>query len=535
MPKKQNLFLLSFLSAIVLTTSWYWHLSLFIFWGFVPLLIIENYLFSNPLITKPKLKLIGYCYLTFLLWNIGVTWWIQYASFEGAIAAFLMNALLMTVVFAFYSSIKNKLKKQWAAWLLIPVWLGFEHLHTLWDISWTWLTLGNVFAANHNWVQWFEFTGTSGGSLWVLLTNILIFEAVKNYQTKKLTSLPILKIAALIVLPIIISYLILFIRKSQTAPLKKYNCVIVQPNIDPYNDKFNSDYQSQFLKAMKLLRGKINLQTDYLILPETFITENLDERALSETEPVRWFKDSLLNPYPNLKIVVGCNSYTFYENKNNISATARKDQESGMYYDVFNTALQISKKNILVYHKSKLVPGVERMPFPALLKPLEKLAINLGGTYGSLGMQNERGVFTDKEGLNIAPVICYESVYSDYVTEYIRKGAKAIFIITNDGWWQNTPGHTQHLNYARLRAIENRCNIARSANTGTSCFMDEFGNSYEETEWWKTAVIEKNITAKNTLTFYSRFGDLISYTCVTVCCLILILRIAFSLKISRNV
>lgn len=144
------------------------------------------------------------------------------------------------------------------------------------------------------------------------------------------------------------------------------------------------------------------------------------------------------------------------------------------------------------------------MPFPTLLKPLESLAINLGGTMGSIGTQEERSVFNDSlNKVCIAPIICYESIYADYVTEFIRLGANLIFIITNDGWWQDTPGYIQHLNFARLRAIENRRQIARSANTGTSCFIDEFGNIEQATPWWKEALISKNMSKNLELTFFS--------------------------------
>ncbi|MEI6022173.1 MAG: apolipoprotein N-acyltransferase, partial [Bacteroidota bacterium] len=184
--------------------------------------------------------------------------------------------------------------------------------------------------------------------------------------------------------------------------------------------------------------------------------------------------------------------------------------------------IQIDSAGVQVYHKSKLVPGVERMPFPALMKPLEKLAINLGGTMGSLGIQEKRGVLWDSVHYNaIAPVICYESIFADYVTEYIRLGANYIFIITNDGWWNDSPGFVQHLNYAKLRAIENRRQIARCANTGISCFIDEFGQISNQTNWWKEAVIEKKIMGNKELTFFSRFGDILSYgaSIITICML----------------
>jgi apolipoprotein N-acyltransferase len=145
----------------------------------------------------------------------------------------------------------------------------------------------------------------------------------------------------------------------------------------------------------------------------------------------------------------------------------------------------------------------------------------MGGTMGSLGIQANRTVFTGNENIKVAPVICYESVYGDYVTEYIRNGANFIFIITNDGWWDNTPGHKQHLSYARLRAIETRRCIARSANTGISCFIDETGAITQATNWWEKAVIEAKLKPNDQLTIFVRFGDILSKISVTLSALIL--------------
>ncbi|PBQ31308.1 apolipoprotein N-acyltransferase [Sphingobacteriaceae bacterium] len=518
MKSKIHLVILSFISALLLSISWYWHLTICIFFAFVPLLFVEDRISSSGN-SKGAAKLFPYAYLCFFTWNILVTWWVVYASVGGASMAFLANSLLMSAVFVVFSVIKNRLNKSWAIWLLIPIWIAWEHGHTLWDLTWTWLTIGNVFAFNTNWIQWYEFTGTSGGTLWVLATNIFIFQILKNNSKLKVFSKPILKIAALIIVPIVISYTILvsYTLKQANTTVKEdpKNVVVVQPNIDPYNAKFSMEYQSQFLKVMDLIRGKVTDETDFLVLPETFITDDLDESAISESEALYWFRDSLIRRFPNLKIVTGGNTYIVYENEKDNTATSRKDSRTGKNYDVFNSAVYLDKNVVEVYHKSKLVPGVEQMPFPALLKPLEGLAINMGGTMGSLGKQDKRSVFSDSAAhTSIAPVVCYESVYADYVTGYIRNGANFIFIITNDGWWQDTPGYIQHLNYARLRAIENRRQIARSANTGISCFIDEFGTISEATNWWEEAVIEKKMRPNNELTFFSRFGDLISYTSV---------------------
>lgn len=536
MKGKFYLLFLSLLSAALLSLSWYWQFTICIFFAFVPLLIIEDKITSSggP---KTRLKLLGYSYLTFVTWNVLVTWWVVFASAGGASLAFLANSFLMAAVFVIFSVLKNRVNKPWSIWLLIPLWIAWEHGHTLWDLSWTWLTLGNVFAFNTNWIQWYEYTGTSGGTLWALAVNIVVFGVLKNKSVTRYYLRSAFKIAGIVVLPIALSYWILIaytLKEVQMAhPEKKevLKVLVVQPNIDPYNVKFTLDYQSQFFKMLDLVRGRITEETRYLVLPETFITDDINEGHLSADQSVQWFRDSLISRFPQLMVVTGGNTYVFFEDDNDRTATSRKDERSGKYYDMFNSAMFIDKTTVQVYHKSKLVPGVERMPFPALLAPLEGLAIDMGGTVGSLGTQDKRSVFRDSlHTAVIAPVVCYESIYADYVAEYVRNGAGFIFIITNDGWWQDTPGYIQHLNYGRLRAIENRRQIARSANTGVSCFIDEFGKVSDPTKWWEEAVIEKNLTPNYELTFFSRFGDLLSYSSTILSILLILWPLFLSIK-----
>ncbi|MEZ4955756.1 MAG: hypothetical protein R2825_19500 [Saprospiraceae bacterium] len=79
----------------------------------------------------------------------------------------------------------------------------------------------------------------------------------------------------------------------------------------------------------------------------------------------------------------------------------------------------------------------------------------LGGALEGHGISHQRKAFVSSSG-KVAPVICYESVFGDYHAGYIRGNVKAIFIVTNDGWWDNSPGFKQHLKFASLRAIETR-------------------------------------------------------------------------------
>jgi apolipoprotein N-acyltransferase len=132
----------------------------------------------------------------------------------------------------------------------------------------------------------------------------------------------------------------------------------------------------------------------------------------------------------------------------------------------------------------------------------------LGGTKWGYGMQNDRECFKHSAtSVKIAPVICYESVFGKFVTDYIKKGAEALFIITNDGWWKNTNGYKQHLYFASLRAIETRRPVVRAANTGVSCLIDIKGKRTYETDWWSEAVIKGDFCPETRITIYTRYGD----------------------------
>ena len=142
--------------------------------------------------------------------------------------------------------------------------------------------------------------------------------------------------------------------------------------------------------------------------------------------------------------------------------------------------------DIQFYHKSKLVPGTEQLPFVTLLPFLERLAISLdensaSGTLGKSLNAKALGLSNSK----VAPIICYESIYGDYVSDYVKDGASWLAVITNDAWWNNTPGHKQHFSYAKLRAIEQRKWVVRSANTGISCFIDPLGRTSMWSGWYQ--------------------------------------------------
>jgi len=226
-----------------------------------------------------------------------------------------------------------------------------------------------------------------------------------------------------------------------------------------------------------------------------------------------------------LNIILGAQSYNIYPNsKNSPTATANKITD-GRWIDIYNSAFQFSNNyQPQFYHKSKLVVGVEFMPYKKFLEPIiGEVLLDFGGTVATRGIQNSRTNFLSKEKFVVAPIICYESIYGSFITEYVRNGAQLLVVISNDAWWGNTEGHRQLLSYSRLRAIENRRSIARSANTGISAIIGKNGEILKKIDYNKKDILIGNIKLENGLTFYTKYGDYIA----RIALLLFILTILF--------
>jgi apolipoprotein N-acyltransferase len=509
--KKPHKIALSFLSGIILSLGWYESGSgLFLLVGFIPLLLLEDQIIYDSNKKKKSSSVFLYASLAFLTWNLIATWWIKNASFAGMIAAVIVSSFFMSVPFWFYSITKRTWGRYIGYISLVIYWLAYEFSYTHGEISWPWLTLGNGFAFDIILIQWYEYTGVFGGTLWVLTVNIFLYELIRRKIAGESirVNYGLLAISAVIIIfPVFFSVIRYYNYKEKIDPRE---IVIVQPNIDPYM-KFNDipsikQTQIQLLLAEKL----VTPATDYVASPETSINHNIWIDQLQNVPDIIMIKDMVMQ-YPGLKYITGITCYQQY-NEWERTKTSKHLTGSNMYYDSFNSAIQIdSTGNIPIYHKSKLVVGVEKMPYPGMLKILQPLTIRLGGTFRSHGTQKDRSIFSSADGsVKIAPVICYESVYGEYLAEYIKKGANMIFVITNDGWWGNTPGYRQHNALSRIRAVETRRSIARSANTGISCFINQRGDILDKLNWWQRSAIKNKLNINDKLTFYVLHGDYIA-------------------------
>lgn len=521
MQLPQKNLLLSISGALLLWAAWPTSpLTLLIFIAWVPLLMVADS-------CKSAGKFFGLTYLHMILWNVLTTWWVAKASIEGGLSAFFANSLIMCLPWLLYYFTKKYLKGFAGNLSIVPYWLAFEYIHHNWDLSWPWLTLGNAFATHPGWVQWYEYTGTSGGSLWVLLSNVFVFHILKLYQSEGRTARYFKNAAAwvaLLFIPIVFSF---FVKNYLTLQHNKYNIVVVQPNIDPYEKIQGVEAQRQLQTLIDLSQSQIDANTALVVWPETAIPNRHNEAYLKEDPFIAPIWD-FLRRNPKVNLLTGIEGYRSFVEKPSRYASPFADGSG--YYESYNSiGLLDSSMQVQLYHKSKLVPGVEVLPgFLSFMAPLFE---KFGGTGGGYARDTATHVFTtSNRTFNITPAICYESIYGDYLANFNRKGSDLICIITNDGWWGNTQGYQQHMNYARLRAIESRKWVARSANTGISCFIDPYGNVVQQLDWDKKGALKQTVAAFVTETFFIKHGDWISKIFCFIATALLLLAVIMKLR-----
>ena len=504
---------LSIFSGLLLGLSWpTYGFTILLFIGLVPLLKLINSI-NTAYTNKKYIYVFSYSYLTFFIWNIMTTWWIYNSSSFGAIFAILCNSLFYSILCIIYYWSLRRLSKLSSTIFFIAIWISFEKFHLNWDFTWPWLNLGNGFSEKIYWIQWYEYTGIFGGTLWILILNFGFYNLIEFHKktiNKSASIIRLFKLLILILLPLLISF---FILKNKKPLKQKANIILVQPNIDPYKEKYFTTNTQNLKLITDLVNDHLNDTIDYIIAPETFFSEGNGEDIdqLAQSNLLRSIYE-FSNQYKNLNIISGIQLFKIKYGKDPIDQNSILIKED-FWANFYNSAIQINNKdNYQIYNKSKFVPGVEMMPYKSFFNPLiGDFMLDLGGTVSSRTPQKNRLVFTNSNlNISTAPIICYESIYGSFLTEFTRKGANFFSIITNDGWWGNTEGHKQLLSYSKLRAIENRRSIARSANTGISAFINIYGEIESILDYDKKGILKRSLFLNDEITFYVKYGDFIA-------------------------
>ena len=499
---------LALFGGLIMGLSWYKPFTFLIFVGLIPLLILQQNALENK-----KAKFYWQVCLFLAVWNISVYWWLWNSMSVGMIFLVLIpNTFLMsTPIWAWHLSRKFSTNRFNYIALLV-YWVSFEHFHQGWDLAWSWLNLGNIFGVTPQWVQWYEYTGTFGGTFWVLIVNILFYEAFITKKYKVGFALTVL------VLPLLYSYYIYF---SYEENGKTTEIVVVQPNFDVYNQRTVRNpvtgnpaedyipYEEQISIYIDLVKKNTTDSTSFVLFPESSLgNSHVQEDVFFQYAAMQRLYDEIVKD-KNIHLVAGISTVLFYYTPEEMTPTSKKGSkgDKDYAYDRFNAALHLSnEEKPAFYHKSKLVVGAENNPFQSMF----------GGAFGtfifkdlmgSLGTQEKRDVFIDRNGIKIAPAICWESVFGEFMGGFAKEGANILTLITNDGWWADSAGPRQHLAFSSLRALETRRSLARAANTGISCFIDQRGKILIQSEYGERIALRHSLHTNEKITFYTKYGD----------------------------
>ena len=511
-------------SALLLSAGWLGMTGLTLPAALVPLLWISA---SYDASRRSWWHMLGWAALAFALWNIATIWWIWNATPVGPVAATLASTTLNLVAFMLYHSVSKKGPKALAYTVLVAAWLATEYWYTVGEFSWPWLILGNGFSHEVWAVQWYEATGVFGGSLWVLLCNIAFFEAwrVRRRAVRWIVA------GCVLLLPVVCS-LWIWQREGRRTADGTVEVSIIQPNVDCY-EKFHGDDEWQVENIHDLLAA-VPADARFILLPETSVPGYYREPDFADAffpdggTSEMWLRlaDSLRSAHPDALLVTGANTMHFY-GKEKMTPTAR--MRAGTYYDHFNTAVGLdSAGRVQLHHKGRLVIGVENTP-TWVFDVLRFLVIDLGGTLGQIG-KGEHATAFDHDGVTMGPAICYEGLYGDFFGEFVRCGAQFMAIVSNDGWWGDTPGYRHLFTISRLRAIEHRRAIARAANTGRSGFISPRGDVGETLGWEQRGVITSRVPLESRTTIYTCYGDYIARIAVFLLALCVLYAVVYRVR-----
>ena len=523
-------YLFAVLSGVLISLGWFSPCpTLVMLISMVPLLFAENMIAID--IKKFKLLRVGLLAFFYLyLLNVLTLYPLMLLLKGWTFLVFCLNSLLYAMLFALFSLVRHKCGNGWGYTAFVVFSVLFDFIALNIDFSFPALSIGSLMIGINEtglpFMQWYEYTGVLGGSLWVLTINVLVYVLLKNKIDKKKLSIPVLSsLIAVVVLPITLSVIIFTTYKEKNAPVE---FVLVQPNIDPYKEKQTIGPREQCDRMVSLAREYADSTTNYIVFPETALDSNFWYNNIDGNGMVGYLRDSVLADYPEANLITGAMMLQYFRTAGPPSRDAIVLGDN-LFIQIYNAALQITNgKPVQVYKKGKLVPVTERSSFK------KKWNKNLNGSQGYNLTRGENQTLFKSSKAKVGMFICYESMFASYCAEFANMGADILCMITNDGWWLDTDFSIKHLRYAQLRAIENRRSIARCGNTGITAGIDQCGRIVAQAPWWEPTALKVTLNKNRTKTLYTQWGDYIGIISVLFSLLVITLTLYKSIAKPRT-
>lgn len=446
----------------------------------------------------------GLC-LCSLVASLGTVWWIYHATAIGLFFVLGYHMVFYGLPWCIYYFLRTCFGNVISYMGFVASWISLEQINfdsTIWQLSFPWISLGHGLAALTSWIQWYEYTGILGGSLWICLVNILAYHTLfvnKHWYMAAAWMTSFL-------MPLFLSLYRYGHYSERGHPIE---AVVIQPNLDNYTERniYSSSYvpvRDQIQRFIRLSLTQVSQTTQLLVWPETALNLYLDVHQPLSNRRME-VVTNFLKAYPHLQLLTGASTSSLEQDLKGSFTDDRVDQK-------FNSALFINASfQTDIYHKTKLLPFAECIPYiDALPTGLKRWILTQVNRIADIVPDFSPGRHINPFRLGqtlVAPIICYESLYSSFVGQFCKKGAQLLAIITNDGWWGNTSIYHQHFQFSRLLAIAHRRSVVRSATTGSSGFIDQRGDIIERIPKLVSQAAKQVVLANDQLTFYTLHGN----------------------------
>jgi apolipoprotein N-acyltransferase len=414
-------------------------------------------------------------------------------AFLGWLAAVLVVAMMTALTVGALHRARSS--THWPMAILLPlVWVAGEvALERLGALAFPWLPLGLATAPTPLLSQVVDISGVHGASFWIASMNGLVadmFLAGRDRQAIVRRAAIALALCALVT-----AYGVWRLRTTRLTPMA--TVAIVQPNI-PQSDKWQSENQQRIVDMLADgTRRALASHPKLVVWPEAALPDFLFRHK-------EWL-DTLasLTSASRTPILLGILDVKF---------------RPPLRAEYFNGAMLVDADGSVrepVYHKRKLVPVVERVPF---IEP--QLVRRYSEYFGGYASGHEPVILHAPLGA-VGPLVCYESIFPALSREYRRRGAELLVNITNDAWFGRTLGPYQHHAHAVLRAVETRTGIVRAANTGISGYIDPLGREQGRTAIFIPTTETYLVDSTEAISPFVRFGDFVGWgSLAAVVCLL---------------
>lgn len=443
----------------------------------------------------------------------------------GGFILFFINPIAFLIPSTLYYLWREYIHRKSALFLLPFFWLWYEYLYTLTDWSFPWLQLHNGISGFISFIQIASLIGGWGLTLIIVYINVFLYYAysARKKRTYKFV-MALAGAAALIVLPLLYSIPGL----SQTVAdrtIRQVSIGVVQPNLDPYDKWGEMQYTRILAQQLDKSRELMKSKPGIMLWPETAIPVYFMSPAFTilQDSVFRFVNDNGIN------LISGMPDIVYFNDGDKLPPDAKYSATGKFYYATYNAIIGFTpgQRTVQRYGKMKLVPFGEHVPFVDQF-PIFGDFIKWGVGMTGWNVGRDTTVFRCKtkvsilhptsnpeintvleDTVKIGAVVCYESIYSDLVTQLANKGAQFLVVVTNDSWYGNTSGPYQHRDFARLRAVETGREVVRCANGGISCVIDKYGRIKTQTGMYETALFTENINLWEGTTLFMQYPHLL--------------------------